>query len=202
VAAARHHGLDPAEWQQGREPYPHAGRNGPELGYANDLRVQRDRRSRAGNVREWLADTSRAEGLDSERDTNRYPLGLDAIVFKSGSGSIQTMSWTNDTPYPVLMRGYKIRANGLGYVRFVIYSIPNGRKVVISNPIIKNVRPAFHTVVYTSTLAPGVRERVEFPVDGKDVWRTVTVYQNGKVIHSTTYYSHYSRVTGLTLIGR
>jgi hypothetical protein len=25
---------------------------------------------------------------------------------------------------------------------------------------------------------------------------------NGKVIHKTTYYSHYSTITGLTLVGR
>jgi hypothetical protein len=31
---------------------------------------------------------------------------------------------------------------------------------------------------------------LEFPVDGKDVWRTVTVYQNAKVIHKTTYSLH------------
>ena len=40
---------------------------------------------------------------------DRYPLGLDATVFISDSGSTQTMSWTNDTDYPVLIRGYKIR---------------------------------------------------------------------------------------------
>ena len=40
---------------------------------------------------------------------DRYPLGLDATVFISASGSKQTMSWTNDTDYPVLIRGYKIR---------------------------------------------------------------------------------------------
>jgi hypothetical protein len=28
------------------------------------------------------------------------------------------------------------------------------------------------------------------------------VYQGSKVIHKTTYYSHYSRVDGLTLVGR
>jgi hypothetical protein len=57
-------------------------------------------------------------------------------------------------------------------------------------------------VVYTTSLAPGVRKRVEYPVDGKDVWRTVTVYENGKIIHQTTYYSHYARITGITLVGR
>jgi vancomycin resistance protein YoaR len=39
---------------------------------------------------------------------DRYPLGLDATVFISASGSVQTMSWTNDTDYPVLIRGYRI----------------------------------------------------------------------------------------------
>ena len=133
---------------------------------------------------------------------DRYPAGLDATVFKSGSGSVQTMSWTNDTAYPVLIRGYKIKSGSKGYVRYDIYSVPNGRKVVISNPTIKNVRRATDTVQYTSSLAPGARKRIEFPVDGKDVWRTVTVYQGGKIIHQKTYYSHYSRITGVTLVGR
>jgi vancomycin resistance protein YoaR len=133
---------------------------------------------------------------------DRYPAGLDATVFKSGSGSVQTMSWTNDTDYPVLIRGYKIREGSKGYVRYDIYSVPTGRKVVISNPTIKNIRQATDTIQYTSSLAPGARKRIEYPVDGKDVWRTVTVYQGGKVIHQKTYYSHYSRITGVTLVGR
>ena len=132
---------------------------------------------------------------------DRYPIGLDATVFKSSSGSTQTMSWTNDTKYPVVVRGYKIRANGKGYVKFVLYGVPSNRKVVIGNPTIRNVRPASDTVIHTPSLRAGTSERVEFPVDGKDVWRTVTVYQNGKIIHQTTYYSHYSRVTGVTLVG-
>jgi len=132
---------------------------------------------------------------------NRYPMGLDATVFKSSSGSTQTMSFTNDTPYPLLIRGYKIKSGGKGYVRFDLYSVPNGRKVVIGSPTIKNVRPAWDTVQYTSTLPPGTRKRIESPVDGKDVWRTVTVRENGKIIHQWTYYSHYSRITGVLLVG-
>jgi vancomycin resistance protein YoaR len=134
---------------------------------------------------------------------DRYPLGLDATVFKSGSGSVQTMSWVNDTDYPVLIRGYKIRDGGAGYVRFDLYSVPNGRKVSFSRPIVKNVRPATDTVQYTSSLAPGVRKRIEYPVAGKDVWVTRTVRDAaGKVIHQETYYSHYARITGITLVGR
>ena len=133
---------------------------------------------------------------------DRYPAGLDATVFKSGSGSVQTMSWTNDTAYPVLIRGYKIKSGSKGYVRYDLYSVATGRKVVISNPTIKNIRRATDTVQYTSSLAPGARKRIEYPVDGKDIWRTITVYQGGKIIHQKTYYSHYSRITGVTLVGR
>jgi vancomycin resistance protein YoaR len=133
---------------------------------------------------------------------DRYPLGLDATVFISASGAIQTMSWTNDTDYPVLIRGYRITKAGRGYVKFELYSVPNGRRVVISDPIVRNIKPATDTTQLTTSLRPGIRQRVEYPVDGKQVWRTVTVYDaNGAIIHQQTYYSNYSRITGLTLIG-
>jgi len=32
------------------------------------------------------------------------------------------MSWTNDTKYPVLIRGYKIKQGSRGYVKFELYS--------------------------------------------------------------------------------
>ena len=133
---------------------------------------------------------------------DRYPLGLDATVFKSGS-SVQTMSFTNDTRYPILIRAYKIRSGGAGYVKFALYSVPSGRKVSFSRPTVRNVRPASDTVQYTSSLAPGAAERVEYPVDGKQVWVTRTVRdKSGKVIHKETYYSNYARITGITLVGR
>ena len=40
-------------------------------------------------------------------------------------------------------------------------------------------------------------------MDGKDVWVTRTVRDAaGKVIHQETYYSHYARITGVTLVGK
>lgn len=134
---------------------------------------------------------------------SRYPLGLDATVFKSDGGSNQTMSFVNDTPYPVLIRGINTRSGGIGYVTFKIYSVPNHRKVIISPATVKNVRRATDSVQYTKTLPKGVTQRVEYPVDGMDVWRTVTIRnrKTGKVIRRTTYYSHYSVVNGLTLVG-
>ncbi len=134
---------------------------------------------------------------------DRYPLGLDATVFISGSGSKQTMSFTNDTDYPVLIRGYKIRNGSRGFVRFALFSVPNGRRTTFSRPIVRNIRRASDTVQYTSSLAPGVRERIEFPVDGKQVWVTRTVRdKKGKLVHRETYFSNYARITGVTLVGR
>jgi vancomycin resistance protein YoaR len=134
---------------------------------------------------------------------DRYPLGLDATVFISASGSKQTVSFTNDTDYPVLLRGYGFRDGGRGYVRFEVYTVPNGRKTTFSRPIVRNVRRATDTVQYTSSLPAGTRKRIEYPVDGKQVTVTRTVRdKSGNVIHRDTYYSNYARITGITLIGR
>lgn len=133
---------------------------------------------------------------------SRYPLGLDATVFQSASGSVQTMSWTNDTPYPVLIRGYTGTTRGRGYVRFELWSVPNDRTVTFTKPIVKNVQKATDTVEYTDTLPAGVRKRVEYPVDGMDVWVTRVVRdRSGAIIHQETYYSHYTRITGVVLVG-
>ena len=134
---------------------------------------------------------------------SRYPLGLDATVFRSSSGSVQTMSFRNDTEHPILIRGIRTRDGSKGYVRFDLYSVPNGRTVTFSKPVVKNVRQASDSIEYTSSLAPGKRERIESPVDGKDVWVTRTVRtSSGKVLHRETYYSHYARITGVVLVGR
>jgi vancomycin resistance protein YoaR len=133
---------------------------------------------------------------------SRYPLGLDATVFQSSSGSVQTMSFRNDTDYPILIRAYKIRKGSSGYVKFELYGVPNGRQVEIGKAVVKNVRPARETTEYTDTLPAGTRKRVEYPADGQDVWATVTVKDaDGTVRSKTTYYSHYARVDGVTQVG-
>ena len=132
---------------------------------------------------------------------DRYPLGLDATVFISASGATQTMTWTNDTKYPVLIRGTGWRVGSRGYVRFDLYSVPSHRKVIISEPTVKNVRLATTHYQYTSSMPTGTREQVEFPVNGMDVWRTVTVKQGNTIISRRVYYSHYSVINGLILVG-
>jgi vancomycin resistance protein YoaR len=123
----------------------------------------------------------------------RYPLGLDATV----SGS-QSMRFRNDTKFPVLIKA--VASPGL--VRFEIWSVPNGRTVAWSRPSVSNVVRGYETVKYTSSLPRGKRQRIEWPVDGKDVSVTRTVRDAvGRVVHRDTFVSHYHRMVGVTLVG-
>jgi vancomycin resistance protein YoaR len=134
---------------------------------------------------------------------DRYPVGLDATVFISASGSKQTMSFTNDTDYPLLIRGLGWRNGGSGYVRFEIYSVPNGRDVKFTTGRKQNYRYATDVVEYTSSLPSGAAKRIEYPVNGFQVSVTRTVRERGgKVIHRDTWFSNYARITGVTLVGR
>jgi vancomycin resistance protein YoaR len=123
----------------------------------------------------------------------RYPLGLDATVSQS-----QTMRFRNDTKYPVLIKSYA----SPGTVRFEIWSVPNGRTVAWSRPSVSNVTRGSDSVQMTSTLKRGQRERIEWPVDGKDVSVTRTVRDGGgRVVHRDVFVSHYHRMVGIMLVG-
>ena len=129
---------------------------------------------------------------------NRYPLGLDATVFKSSGGAVTTMSFKNDTPHPIMIRGI----NSYGKVRFELWSQPVNRVVTFSRPIVKNIRVAKDERHCTTDLRPGQTARVEYPTNGMQVWVTRTVTENGKVIHKDTWRSNYGRVNGMILFGK
>ncbi|HLY13329.1 MAG TPA: VanW family protein [Candidatus Limnocylindrales bacterium] len=127
----------------------------------------------------------------------RYPLGLDATVWQDGS-AVQNMTFTNNTPYPILIRAYAVP----GLVRFTLYSVPTGRTVSISKPIVKNFQHGYTVVEHTKALRPGQFYYSEYQADGQDVWVTVTVRDKaGKVISKKTYYSHYARMIGVLVKG-
>jgi vancomycin resistance protein YoaR len=132
---------------------------------------------------------------------DRYPLGLDATVSKT-SGYVQNMTFVNDTNSPILIRGINTRSGGKGYVRFDLYSVPTGRSVSFSKPVVRDVLPATTRVQYTSSMAPGARKQIEFPVAGRKTWVTRTVRDGqGRVIHQEVWFSHYKRVDGIILVG-
>ena len=129
---------------------------------------------------------------------NRYPLGLDATVSKYHGKIAQNMRFRNDTANSLYIRGL----SGSNWVRFEIYSVPNGRTVTFSRPAVSNVRKAIDTTVRTSSLKRGQTKRVEYPTNGMDVvvYRTVR-NTSGAVIHSDRWVSHYIRVDGVLLVG-
>jgi len=133
---------------------------------------------------------------------DRYPLGLDATVSKTRNGS-QTLTFTNDMNTPVVIRTFRYRSGGRGWVRYEIWGVPDGRKVTLSKPAVANLRKATTKTVYVSTLRKGVREQIEYPSNGMDVSVSRVVRsRSGRVIHSETYRSHYALWNGIIEIGR
>jgi vancomycin resistance protein YoaR len=128
---------------------------------------------------------------------SRYPVGLDATVFRSG-GKIQTMEFTNDTEWPILIRG----VNSPGKVRFELYTVDVGRQVSFSEPEITNEKEASDSIVFTTVgLSPGDVKRSEKPVDGFEVtlYRTVKD-KDGKLISRDRFHSRYGTVRGVLLV--
>jgi len=113
---------------------------------------------------------------------DRYPLGLDAAVFDPGVD----FKWKNDTDAPVFLWSW----TDVTSVTFDVWSVPTGRTVSFSNafqsrfvdvPADQPADPAF---------IPGSK------VAGRDVIRTRTVVQDGKVLHQDTFFSRYVPVWG------
>ncbi len=133
----------------------------------------------------------------------RYPLGLDATVSKTAGGGSQTMSFTNDMKTPIVIRTYRYRAAGKGWVRYEIWGIPDGRTTSLSKPAVSNLQKAVTNTVYVSTRKPGVREQTEYPADRMDVSVSRVVRDRaGRVLHRDTYRSHYVLWNGVIEVGR
>ena len=134
---------------------------------------------------------------------NRYPLGLDATVWKMGGG-VQDMSFTNDTGHPILILGIKtVGSGGRGYVTYQLWGTPDGRRVSLSGPVVTNVVKATTVTEVVDTLPHGVREQTEYPSNQMDVAVTRVVRdKSGRVIHNEIWRSHYVLWNGIIQIGR
>jgi vancomycin resistance protein YoaR len=128
---------------------------------------------------------------------DRYPVGLDATIWINGR-YVQTMSFTNDSEYPIMIRGI----NRARSVTFEIYGVPDGRVVDLSRARTWDPKEAWTRIEYTNDLPPGAEERIEFPFDGfqASVTRTVTS-ASGVILHEDTWNSSYRRVIGHVLVG-
>jgi vancomycin resistance protein YoaR len=129
---------------------------------------------------------------------SRYPVGLDATIWESGRQRV-TMAFTNDTQYPILIKGI----NAPGKVTFEVYGIDDGRTVELSEPIIENVRPAETWLEYSDDLPPGERRRSQEGYDAFDSSVTRIVRDAaGNVIHQDTWLSHYRKLDEIVEVGR
>jgi vancomycin resistance protein YoaR len=113
---------------------------------------------------------------------DRYPLGLDAAVFLPGVD----FKWRNDTAAPVFLWSW----NDATSVTFDVWSVPTGRTVAFSNALQRNFVDVPADQPADPAFIPGSK------VAGRDVIRTRTVYEDGKVLHADTFFSHYAPVWG------
>ena len=131
---------------------------------------------------------------------SRYPIGLDATVWMTGPGNRHTMAFTNDTGYPLVIRGI----NNPGAVTFEIWGIDDGRTVQFSEPRIENqVAPNYMWVEYTDQLPAGRRVKVNDTYDAFDAYVTRTVTNAaGQVTTEETYHSGYRMLPTYVRVGR
>ena len=131
---------------------------------------------------------------------DRYPPGLDATVWIVGNTK-QTMSFRNDTKYPILIQRIITNAGNKRWITFKIWSVPNGRTYKISNLVVQPGARAIDTVQRDPTKPVGYTYRNNTPVNGAKVWVTVTIYDHGKRHWSKRYFSNYPAVNGVLIKG-
>jgi vancomycin resistance protein YoaR len=131
---------------------------------------------------------------------NRYPPGLDATVWIVGNTK-QTMSFRNDTKYPIMITRTITNAGSRRWLTFKIWSVPNGRKATVTNTVIQPGERAVHRIVRDPTKPVGYRFFNNAAVNGARVWTTVTIYDHGKVHWRKRYFSNYPAVDGVTVVG-
>jgi vancomycin resistance protein YoaR len=131
---------------------------------------------------------------------NRYPPGLDATVWIVGKAT-QTMSFKNDTKYPILITRTIRNDGNIRWLTFKVWSVPNGRTYKISNLVIQPGARAIDTIERDPTKPVGYSFRNNSPVDGAKVWVTVTIYDHGKLHWTKRYFSNYPAVNGVLVVG-
>ena len=131
----------------------------------------------------------------------RYPAGLDATVWIVGKTK-QTMSFKNDTKYPILIQRTITGNGGKRWLTFKIWSVPNGRTAKVTNTVIQHGPSARSTRPCKDPTKPvGYRFFNNAPANGAKVWTTVTIYDHGKIHWRKRYFSNYPAVNGVTIVG-
>ncbi len=131
---------------------------------------------------------------------SRYPAGLDATVWIIGSVK-QTMSFKNDTKYPIFIQSIITNDGNRRWITFKIWSVPNGRKATVTNTVIQPGERAVHKTVKDPTKPVGYSFFNNEAVNGAKVWTTVSIYDHGVLHWRKRYFSNYPAVDGVTIVG-
>lgn len=131
---------------------------------------------------------------------DRYPAGLDATVWIIGKAK-QTMSFRNDTKYPILITRTVTGNSTKRWLTFKIWSVPNHRRATVTNTVIQPGEQAVHRTVRDPNKPKGYVFFNNSAVNGAKVWTTVTIYDHGKVHFRKRYFSNYPAVDGVTIVG-
>ena len=74
--------------------------------------------------------------------------------------------------------------------------------MTLTRPIVKNFISGYTVYKKTTSLPAGTWKAVEYAANGQDVWVTRIVRdRSGAIVHQETYYSHYTRMIGVILVG-
>ena len=112
----------------------------------------------------------------------RYPMGLDAAVFDPGVD----FKWKNDTATPVFVWSWVSDTS----VTFDVWGLPTGRAVTFSDPVQRNFVEVPADQPADAAFPKG------YALRGRDVYRTRTVSESGRVLYQDLYFSHYAPVWG------
>src|SRR5450759_3104365 len=131
----------------------------------------------------------------------RYPVGRDATVLSDGL-TTWDLKWTNDTPYPIVIRAYTTYGSA-STITIQLWSMSQTRTVTWTGGGKANIVTAHNNPPeYVSTLKPGQQNVSEYATNGFDTGVTrVVTDSSGTVIHSDAWFSHYSAVNGQVQIG-
>lgn len=114
------------------------------------------------------------------------PKGLDAAVFVPSAD----VKFVNDSPGYILIEPVFDLKNTI--LTFNFYGTKLKREVKMTEPVVTNQVPHPPTkYIDDPTLPKGTTKQVDFAVDGEDVTLYREIYQDGKLIAKTKFFSHY-----------
>lgn len=200
VAASRFHGLVIAPGQE-FSFNQYLGDVSAETGFEEGLIIYNGRTVRGvgGGVCQVSTTAFQAAFYGGFPITERYPHGYRVSYYETGEGAgmdatvyepIVDLKFVNDTPYHLLIETYF--DGNRDTLTFKFYSTSMNRQIVKEGPFISNIVPHGPTRYEESAdLAPGQRRQVDYAVNGADVTVRRIVYQDGQVLRTDVFESHY-----------